>query len=158
MRDLTTPAGSCTVCLSAFSHENGCLQVANHGDAGFALFREGVVHTQSTPQQHCFNAPYQLGKAGNDSHGQKCVLCVIACWMYMFCARLHVVCIVRDYMLDVHVLRKVACCVYCARLHVGCTYVCRARLHVGCTYVCRARLHVGCTYVVRDCMLDVCCA
>ena len=124
MCDIPTPAGSCTVCLSAFSHENGCLQVANLGDAGFALFREGVVHTQSTPQQHCFNAPYQLGKAGNDSHGQKCVLCVIACWMYMFCARLHVVCIVRDcmldvrtyvvrdYMLDVRMSCEIACWMY----------------------------------------------
>ncbi|KAJ7556109.1 hypothetical protein O6H91_05G068800 [Diphasiastrum complanatum] len=56
--------GSSTACILTLS-EYG-LQAANLGDSGFVIVRNGRVIFKSTPQQHSFNFPYQLGSESSD--------------------------------------------------------------------------------------------
>ena len=63
MRDAheaTQVIGSCTACIAVLKNGN-VLDIANLGDAGALVSRDGgvVFHTKS--QQHEFNLPYQLG-------------------------------------------------------------------------------------------------
>ncbi|ODV91500.1 hypothetical protein CANCADRAFT_71759 [Tortispora caseinolytica NRRL Y-17796] len=51
-------AGSSTACVGV-THNNK-LQVANIGDSGFFICRQGKIAHVSSPQLHYFNAPYQL--------------------------------------------------------------------------------------------------
>ncbi|CAN6627260.1 hypothetical protein TRVA0_011S01178 [Trichomonascus vanleenenianus] len=53
-------AGSSTACVGVVSPHSGELQVANLGDSGFLIFREGRLLRQSKPQVHTFNTPYQM--------------------------------------------------------------------------------------------------
>lgn len=52
-------AGSTTICVATIT-PSGRLRVANLGDSGYLIFREGRVLFASPLQQHHFNAPYQL--------------------------------------------------------------------------------------------------
>lgn len=52
------PFGSSTVCAAVL--EYGQAQVANIGDSGLLLFRQGKVIFRTDVQQHRFNAPLQL--------------------------------------------------------------------------------------------------
>uniref|UniRef100_A0A060TDL0 Protein phosphatase n=1 Tax=Blastobotrys adeninivorans TaxID=409370 RepID=A0A060TDL0_BLAAD len=58
-------AGSCTACVGVASPLSGILQVANLGDSGYAIFRQGRVYRLSTPLTHRFNTPYQLAAIPN---------------------------------------------------------------------------------------------
>lgn len=60
--DETQVIGSCTACIAMLKDGN-ILDVANLGDAGALVAREGEVVYQTSPQQHEFNLPYQLGWA-----------------------------------------------------------------------------------------------
>ncbi|KAJ9520107.1 hypothetical protein QJQ45_030034 [Haematococcus lacustris] len=55
----TVLAGSSTVCLAVMK-PGGQLEVANLGDSGVRVIRNGQVHFASTAQQHQFNMPFQL--------------------------------------------------------------------------------------------------
>ncbi|KAA8917448.1 hypothetical protein TRICI_000397 [Trichomonascus ciferrii] len=53
-------AGSCTACVGVASPVSGILQVANLGDSGYSIFRQGRLYRQSKPLLHTFNTPYQM--------------------------------------------------------------------------------------------------
>ncbi|KAJ9520280.1 hypothetical protein QJQ45_030254, partial [Haematococcus lacustris] len=55
----TVLAGSSTVCLAVMK-PGGQLEVANLGDSGVRVIRNGQVYFASTAQQHQFNMPFQL--------------------------------------------------------------------------------------------------
>lgn len=56
--------GSSTCCVCVLDGLK--LRVANLGDSGFAVIRNGKVIHYSDPQQHAFNFPYQLGTQSAD--------------------------------------------------------------------------------------------
>jgi len=56
----TQVVGSCTACIAMLKDGN-VLDVANLGDAGALVARQGSVVYKTVPQQHDFNLPYQLG-------------------------------------------------------------------------------------------------
>ena len=62
--------GSATFCMGKLDKE-GIFRVANIGDSGFMVIREGTILIESAEHQHEFNYPYQLG-IGEDGlpHGQ----------------------------------------------------------------------------------------
>lgn len=60
----TNAVGSCTAVLAALHKQT--LYVANVGDSGFLVVRNGEVLAKSTPMQHGFNFPYQIGSEGDD--------------------------------------------------------------------------------------------
>lgn len=55
----TCKPGSATVVLAALQ-PGGKLHVANLGDCGAKLVRGGRIVSETAPQQHDFNLPYQL--------------------------------------------------------------------------------------------------
>jgi len=54
------PPGSSTVCLASLDRATGELSIANLGDSGAIILRNGEVVAASSPQQVEFNTPYQL--------------------------------------------------------------------------------------------------
>ena len=52
--------GASTLCVVEID-KSGQLRAANVGDSGFKLIRGGEVVFESTPSQHYFNCPFQLG-------------------------------------------------------------------------------------------------
>ncbi|KAK5072503.1 Protein phosphatase 2C 7 [Lithohypha guttulata] len=61
LADKEIRAGGATACV-AVADGSGRMRTANLGDSGFVHIRLGAVHTQSPPQTHAFNTPYQLSK------------------------------------------------------------------------------------------------
>lgn len=61
---LSTSVGTCTAVLAALYRQT--LHVANIGDSGFLVVRNGEVLARSTPMQRGFNFPYQIGSDGDD--------------------------------------------------------------------------------------------
>lgn len=61
LRDKGVYAGGSTACV-AIARENGMLECANLGDSGYMQLRLNAVRSQSDPQTHAFNTPYQLSK------------------------------------------------------------------------------------------------
>ncbi|KAI5850382.1 phosphatase 2C-like domain-containing protein [Morchella snyderi] len=55
----TIAGGASTACVG-IAKPDGQLNVANLGDSGFLIIRQGKVHYASAPQTHDFNTPYQL--------------------------------------------------------------------------------------------------
>ncbi|PON85856.1 PPM-type phosphatase domain containing protein [Trema orientale] len=55
----TSSTGSATV-IVAILERNGILKIANVGDCGLRVIREGGVVFSSIPQEHYFDCPYQL--------------------------------------------------------------------------------------------------
>ncbi|GMN23555.1 hypothetical protein TIFTF001_000158 [Ficus carica] len=55
----TTSVGSATV-IAAVLERNGILKIANVGDCGLRVIREGRVFFSTCPQEHYFDCPYQL--------------------------------------------------------------------------------------------------
>ncbi|XP_062086663.1 probable protein phosphatase 2C 26 isoform X1 [Humulus lupulus] len=55
----TSSIGSATV-IAAILERNGILKIANVGDCGLRVIREGRVVFSSIPQEHYFDCPYQL--------------------------------------------------------------------------------------------------
>ncbi|CAI0549043.1 unnamed protein product [Linum tenue] len=55
----TSSIGSATV-IVAMLERNGTLKIANVGDCGLKLIREGQIIFSTTPQEHYFDCPYQL--------------------------------------------------------------------------------------------------
>ncbi|KAG0130999.1 phosphatase 2C-like domain-containing protein [Tuber indicum] len=51
--------GASTACVGV-AKADGRLNVANLGDSGFLILRQGKIHHASSPQTHDFNTPYQL--------------------------------------------------------------------------------------------------
>ncbi|KAA8545648.1 hypothetical protein F0562_020901 [Nyssa sinensis] len=62
----TDAIGSSTACIITLNGH--CLHIANVGDSGFLLLREGAEIYRSPVQQHYFNCPYQLGKSNISDH------------------------------------------------------------------------------------------
>lgn len=60
----TQAVGTCTAVLAALYEQ--ILYVANVGDSGFIVVRNGKVLKKSTPMQHGFNFPYQIGSEGDN--------------------------------------------------------------------------------------------
>lgn len=60
----TKAVGTCTAVLAALHKQT--LYVANLGDSGFLVVRNGTVLARSTPMQRGFNFPYQIGSEGDD--------------------------------------------------------------------------------------------
>lgn len=58
-REGEPPFGSSTACIVSLHKTNGVLDVANLGDSGAVLVREGTVVFRTEAQQTRFNAPYQ---------------------------------------------------------------------------------------------------
>ena len=52
--------GSATFCMGKLDQE-GIFRVANIGDSGFMVIRDGMIMIESAEHQHEFNYPYQLG-------------------------------------------------------------------------------------------------
>ncbi len=52
--------GSATFCMGKLDKE-GIFRVANIGDSGFMVIRDGMIFIESAEHQHSFNYPYQLG-------------------------------------------------------------------------------------------------
>ena len=67
---LLSEIGSATICMGKME-EDGIFSVANIGDSGFIIIRDGAILIESSEHQHHFNYPYQLG-IGMDGlpHGQ----------------------------------------------------------------------------------------
>ena len=67
---LFSKIGSATICMGKLD-EDGIFRVANIGDSGFLIIRDGAILIESSEHQHHFNYPYQLG-IGMDGlpHGQ----------------------------------------------------------------------------------------
>ena len=57
---LLSKFGSSTICIGKLDAE-GVFRVANIGDSGFMIIRDGEILIQSKEHQHSFNYPYQLG-------------------------------------------------------------------------------------------------
>ncbi|KAJ7964258.1 Protein phosphatase 2C family protein [Quillaja saponaria] len=55
----TSSTGSATV-IVAMLENNGILKIANVGDCGLKVIREGRVVFSTSPQEHYFDCPYQL--------------------------------------------------------------------------------------------------
>ncbi|XP_057954258.1 probable protein phosphatase 2C 26 isoform X2 [Malania oleifera] len=55
----TSSIGSATV-IVAMLEKNGILKVANVGDCGLRVIREGILIFSTSPQEHYFDCPYQL--------------------------------------------------------------------------------------------------
>lgn len=55
-----TVYGSATLTTLSIDKSQSLLYTSNLGDSGFMLIRSGAIFEQSFPQQHFFNAPYQL--------------------------------------------------------------------------------------------------
>merc|ERR1712050_773342 len=55
--------GSATACVATFCRKTEKLYTANLGDSGWLVIRDGEVIARSNPQQHSFNAPFQLSKS-----------------------------------------------------------------------------------------------
>ncbi|KAL7267008.1 Protein phosphatase 2C 7 [Rhizina undulata] len=53
------PGGASTACVGV-AKPDGSLEVANVGDSGFLILRQGKVLYASPPQTHTFNTPFQL--------------------------------------------------------------------------------------------------
>ncbi|KAG5188940.1 phosphatase 2C-like domain-containing protein [Tribonema minus] len=67
-----TRGGGCTACVASFDAASGLLTGANLGDSGLAVLRRDLskrmfVAYRTTPQQHRFNMPYQLGTNSTDT-------------------------------------------------------------------------------------------
>ncbi|KAL0922994.1 hypothetical protein M5K25_007034 [Dendrobium thyrsiflorum] len=65
----TSSTGSATA-IVAMLEKNGVLNIANVGDCGLRIFRNGLLIFSTSPQEHYFNCPYQLSseKAGQTYH------------------------------------------------------------------------------------------
>ncbi len=57
---LLSEVGSATICVGKLDSD-GVFRVANIGDSGFMVIRNGEILIQSSEHQHSFNYPYQLG-------------------------------------------------------------------------------------------------
>ncbi|KAL5580637.1 hypothetical protein UlMin_013079 [Ulmus minor] len=55
----TSSIGSATV-IAAILEKSGVLRIANVGDCGLRVIREGRVVCSTSPQEHYFDCPYQL--------------------------------------------------------------------------------------------------
>ncbi|KAM1099265.1 hypothetical protein TB2_005766 [Malus domestica] len=55
----TSSIGSATVMI-AMLERNGSLKIANVGDCGLRVIREGKIKFSTSPQEHYFDCPYQL--------------------------------------------------------------------------------------------------
>ncbi|KAM5583088.1 putative protein phosphatase 2C 26 [Rosa sericea] len=55
----TSSIGSATV-IVAMLERNGILKIANVGDCGLRVIREGKVYFSTSPQEHYFDCPFQL--------------------------------------------------------------------------------------------------
>ncbi|BBH04586.1 Protein phosphatase 2C family protein [Prunus dulcis] len=55
----TSSTGSATV-IVAMLERNGILKIANVGDCGLKVIREGKINFSTSPQEHYFDCPYQL--------------------------------------------------------------------------------------------------
>lgn len=56
----TMPYGSSTACVASLDNATGDLKVANLGDSGVMVLRDGKLVMKSEEQQHSFNCPFQL--------------------------------------------------------------------------------------------------
>jgi len=66
----TSSVGSATLCFGKMTGD-GIFRVANMGDSGFIVIRNGEILIESVEQQHGFNYPYQLGIGENgEPHGK----------------------------------------------------------------------------------------
>lgn len=63
--------GSSTACIASLDCSSGRLRVANLGDSGAVLVRNGGMLLETKEQQHYFNCPYQLAcvPKGMDGRG-----------------------------------------------------------------------------------------
>ncbi|GAQ82630.1 hypothetical protein KFL_001180090 [Klebsormidium nitens] len=61
---MTKATGSATAMVARLRGNR--LRVANLGDSGFLLVRDGQVALASTQMQHAFNFPFQIGSKGGD--------------------------------------------------------------------------------------------
>ena len=52
--------GSATACVAALSLPD-TLSIANLGDSGCRVVRRGALVLATSPQEHTFNMPYQVG-------------------------------------------------------------------------------------------------
>ncbi|KAL9320096.1 hypothetical protein ACSQ67_011935 [Phaseolus vulgaris] len=57
---VTSSTGSATVSIVAMLEKNGTLRIANVGDCGLRLIRNGHVVFSTSPQEHYFDCPFQL--------------------------------------------------------------------------------------------------
>lgn len=57
--------GTSTACVASI--KGSTVRVANVGDSGAMLVRDGVVAHRTREQQHSFNCPFQLGTDSNDT-------------------------------------------------------------------------------------------
>ncbi|CAB4312424.1 unnamed protein product [Prunus armeniaca] len=55
----TSSTGSATVIVATLER-NGILKIANVGDCGLKVIREGKINFSTSPQEHYFDCPYQL--------------------------------------------------------------------------------------------------
>ncbi|KAM1039796.1 hypothetical protein ACFX2C_029155 [Malus domestica] len=55
----TSSIGSATVMIAVLER-NGTLKIANVGDCGLRVIREGKINFSTSPQEHYFDCPYQL--------------------------------------------------------------------------------------------------
>jgi len=55
--------GSATLTSLSIDKINHVLYTSNLGDSGFLVIRSGAIYDLSSPQQHFFNAPFQLANA-----------------------------------------------------------------------------------------------
>eukprot|EP00268_Persea_americana_P054744 TRINITY_DN6300_c0_g1_i5.p1 TRINITY_DN6300_c0_g1~~TRINITY_DN6300_c0_g1_i5.p1 ORF type:complete len:155 (+),score=36.20 TRINITY_DN6300_c0_g1_i5:603-1067(+) len=55
----TSSMGSATV-IVAMLEKNGTLKIANIGDCGLRVLREGQLSFSTSPQEHYFDCPFQL--------------------------------------------------------------------------------------------------
>jgi len=62
--------GSATACIAQLDRNTGELSVANLGDSGLIVLRNGSVILATEPQHHAFNFPFQIAVMHNGDHGE----------------------------------------------------------------------------------------
>ena len=67
--------GSCTACVITYDKESSQIHVANIGDSGYRLFRNGKIIAKSEPQRISYDCPRQLDSYPWKAESRKMGVC-----------------------------------------------------------------------------------
>ena len=74
LQDITC-YGSCTACVITYNKESSLIHVANIGDSGFRLVRNGKIISKSEPQRISYDCPRQLDSYPWKAESRKMGVC-----------------------------------------------------------------------------------
>ncbi len=67
--------GSCTACVVTYDKESSQLNIANIGDSGYRLVRDGKIISKSEPQRISYDCPRQLDSYPWKAESRKLGVC-----------------------------------------------------------------------------------